>query len=247
MSSTSSSSSSPQSISIDTKNLSNENLLKNTNDDNEISTLINLLILRVECLANKTTLINKKTNQKSYPTIKQIDQNLTEYLYYLFNKFRKDDPDISAPMIDKTNFVNVCQTLVRNGCFNMPSTTSPDQSFSESTLTNSNDITLTQTLVREYKPHTVDMISEKSSTNEPTVATSTNDQDTWLVVDLESIKPQYSASTPDESKVRFKSDNYWSFSKLECENHFLTESISIIIFQYKKKRLHHFLCNEVTV
>jgi len=193
-----SSGSSSQSIDITTNQLSNENLLK-TNDDNEISTLINLLILRVECLANKHILINKKKNHKSYPTIKQIDQNLTEYLYYLFNKFTKDDPDICTSMIDKTNFVNVCQTLVRNGCFNMPSTTSPDQSFSESTLTNSNDPTLTQTCVREYKPHSDDMTSEKSSVNE---ATPSADQETWLVVDLQPAKPQYSATVPDASKVR---------------------------------------------
>jgi len=196
-----SSGSSSRSIDITTNQLSNENILK-TNDDNEISTLINLLILRVECLANKHILINKKKNHKSYPTIKQIDQNLTEYLYYLFNKFTKDDPDICTSMIDKTNFVNVCQTLVRNGCFNMPSTTSPDQSFSEPTLTNNSNLTSTQTFVHEYRSDTDNVSLEKSSLNEQITSTPTNEQETWLVVDIEPIQSQYLSTTPDESKVR---------------------------------------------
>jgi len=187
MSTPSSISSSSQSIEFNLNRLSNENLLKNS-DDHEISKLVNLLILRVECLTNENTLIQKNN---SYPTIKEIDQNLIEYLYYLFNKFIQDESDINPPMIDKTNFVNVCQTLVRNGCFNIPSATSPDQSFSESTITNSSDRTLTQTFVHEYRSETDDMSLKKSSL--------TNDQETWVVVDLE---PKYSATIPEQSKVR---------------------------------------------
>jgi len=187
MSTPSSTSSSSQSIEFNLNRLSNENLLKNS-DDHEISKLVNLLILRVECLTNENTLIQKNN---TYPTIKEIDQNLIEYLYYLFNKFIQDESDINPPMIDKTNFVNVCQTLVRNGCFNIPSPTSPDQSFSESTITNSSDRTLTQTFVHEYRSETDDMSLKKSSL--------TNDQETWVVVDLE---PKYSATIPEQSKVR---------------------------------------------
>jgi hypothetical protein len=96
-------------------------------------------------------------------------------------------------MIDKTNFVNVCQTLVRNGCFNIPSSTSPDQSFSESTITNSSDRTLPQTFVHEYRSETDDMSLKKSSL--------TNDQETWLVVDLEPMTPKYSSTTPEQSNL----------------------------------------------
>jgi hypothetical protein len=182
--------------------LSNEDLLKNTfdnSDDNEIFKLINLLILRVECLANENT---SMTKTKNYPTIKQIDQNLIEYLYYLFNKFRKEESDFQTPMIDKTNFVNVCQTLVRNGCFNIPSSTSPDQSFSDATITNNSNLTLTQTIVHDCRSDTNDR-----SLDEQTSSPSKNNQEAWLVVDLEAIKPQHSVTIPDESKVRKYSSN----------------------------------------
>jgi hypothetical protein len=109
-------------------------------------------------------------------------------------------------MIDKTNFVNVCQTLVRNGCFNMPATTSPDQSFSEKTITNSSDLTSTHTYVHEYRPDVDDMSLEQSSINELISSSPTSDQESWLVVDLEPIPPIYSSTTPDESKVRFFKD-----------------------------------------
>ena len=189
-----SSSSNSSSIDLDLNLLSNENTIKNSDDDDdEISKLINLLILRVECLSNETTLINKKN---SYPTIKEIDQNLIEYLYYLFNKFIQEESDLNPPMIDKSNFVNVCQTLVRNGCFNIPSSTSPDQSLSESTITNNSERTLTQTFVHEYRSETDDMSLKKSP--------SINDRETWLIVDLE---PKYSATVPEQSKVRDLSFN----------------------------------------
>jgi hypothetical protein len=168
--------------------------LNSNSDEDEISKLINLLILRVECLTNENTLIDKKIN---YPTIKEIDENLIEYLYYLFNKFVQEEPDLttSSTMIDKTNFVNVCQTLVRNGCFNLPTTSnSPDESLSESTITNSSDQTLPQTFVHEYRSETDDISLKQSSL--------TNDQETWLVVDIEPIQPKYSSKSPEQSKVR---------------------------------------------
>jgi hypothetical protein len=194
-SSNSSSSSSSQSI----ESSSNENLFKN-HDDNEILKLINLLILRVECLNNENTLNNNKKN--IFPTIKQIDQNLIEYLYFLFNKFINDESDLDKPMIDKSSFVNVCQTLVRNGCFNIPSTISPDQSFSETTITNSSDIISTHTSVHEHKPNTDDMPVEKSSVNEQISPALTNEQEAWLIIDLEPSTPEYPATPMDESSVR---------------------------------------------
>ncbi|CAF0777051.1 unnamed protein product [Adineta steineri] len=218
--------SSSQLLNPNSKQLSNEDLSKETFDDNnEISTLINLLILRVECLSNKNTLIEKKKQTKIYPTIKQIDQNLTEYLYYLFNKFTKDDPDICTSMIDKTNFVNVCQTLVRNGCFNMPLSTSPEQSLSESTLTNNNELTLTQTCLREYRTDVDDLIIDKSTATEETSSISMNDQDTWLIVDLEPIKPQYSTTIPDESKCLLPTSTSDDQLLLANENYFSFEEI----------------------
>jgi len=159
--------------------ISNENFLE-INDHNEISTLIDLLVLRVECLTNEKK-FNKKKKKKSghYPTVTEVDQNLIEYLYYLFKKFINDDSnssnDLTTPIIDKTNFVNVCQTLVRNGCFDIPST-STDQSISETTI-NDSDRTLTpETFIREYHADTDQMIAGKSSIDE---------KETWLVVDLE--------------------------------------------------------------
>jgi hypothetical protein len=215
-STSSSSSSLTQSIEFSSRRLSNEDVFQNNlndNDDNEILKLVNLLILRVECLANENILINRDKN-KTYPTIKQIDQNLIEYLYYLFSKFIKDDNDLNTPMIDKSNFVNVCQTLVRNGCFNIPLSTSPDQSFSEPTLTNNSDLTLNQTFVHEYRSDTDNVSLEKSSLNEQITSTPTNEQETWLVVDIEPIQSQYLATTPDESKVRsfFYKENTAVFS-----------------------------------
>jgi hypothetical protein len=117
-------------------------------------------------------------------------------------------------MIDKSNFVNVCQTLVRNGCFNISLSTSPDQSFSEPTLTNNSDLTLNQTFVHEYRSDTDNVSLEKSSLNEQITSTPTNEQETWLVVDIEPIQSQYLATTPDESKVRsfFYKENTAVFS-----------------------------------
>ncbi|CAF5040721.1 unnamed protein product, partial [Rotaria socialis] len=88
---------------ISLNKLSNENLLKNTldndhtADDNEILTLINLLILRVECLNNDSTVVNVTNTKTKSSTIRKIDQNLIEYLYFLFNKFVEDESDSSTP------------------------------------------------------------------------------------------------------------------------------------------------------
>ncbi|CAF1161740.1 unnamed protein product [Adineta ricciae] len=221
----------PQSLSMaldSSSQLANDtslNLLHHDDENKEISTLINLLILRVECLANTTTLIETNKKPNIYPSIKQIDQNLTEYLYYLFNKFTKDDPEIGASMIDKTNFVNVCQTLVRNGCFNMPSSTSPDQSYSEATLTNSNELTLIQPAVREYKPDADEMTLDKSSIDETISLIPMSDQDTWLVVDLEPFKPQYSIVNPNEAKCLLPTSTSDDQLLLTNENYFSFEEI----------------------
>lgn len=137
--------------------MSNGNQME-SNDEDEILTLIDLLVLRVECLTNENQSIKKKKKKlnENYPSVAQVDQNLIEYLYYLFTKFTHEDQ--TMPILDKSNFVNVCQTLVRNGCFDISSSSSEP-----STITD-------QTIVHEY-PTTID-----------------NDKDTWLVVDFEQTK-----------------------------------------------------------
>lgn len=182
----------------------NINLFQSNHDDNEIFNLINLLILRVECLNNDDSIVNNNNSAKS-TSIKQIDQNLMEYLYYLFNKFVDDDndsQDLDKPMIDKNNFVHVCQTLVRNEFFNVPSSNSPDQSLSDTTITNSSDLNSTQIFSHEYRTDIDDMSLENSSLNDQLSSTPTNDQDTWLVVDLEPIQSEYSPTRSDRSSVR---------------------------------------------
>ena len=167
-----------------TSDQSTEHPLNHT-DDQEICKLIHLLLLRVECLNNENP-PSLSRSSSPYPTIKQVDDNLIEYLYYLFNKFVGEDVESNKPTINKTNFVNVCQTLVRNGCLNIP-------------LTNSSEATLFQTVLHEYQSS-----SSSSSLNEPISTSSNIDQDTWLVVDFEPIQPKYSSTTPDLSKVRAK-------------------------------------------
>ena len=185
--------------------LSAENLLKNkfnnnlTDDDNEILTLIDLLVLRVECLSNDETLVNEK---KKSSIIKRVDQNLIEYLYYLFDQFTNDDSNLcTSPIIDKSNSIHTCQTFARNGSFNVLSSTSLDQSFTELITTNNSDITLIQTFVHEYRPDTDDMILTESSIHGPASSLSTNDQETWLVVGFKSAEPQYSKVALNETKV----------------------------------------------
>ncbi|CAF3229974.1 unnamed protein product [Rotaria sp. Silwood2] len=230
-SSSSSSTASSQSLDISSRKLSNENLLKNTfdnnptNDDNEILTLINLLILRVECLTNDNTLVTKKKNEKMSPQIKEIDQNLIEYLYYLFNKFINEDSDSNTPIINKANFVNVCQTVVRNGGLNIPSSTSPNQSFSESTITNDSDQTLIQTSVREFRIDTNDITSKNSSINEQISSVPINDDETWLVVDLEENKSEYSTTNFDESRCLLSSSTCDDQLLPTNENYFSVEEI----------------------
>jgi hypothetical protein len=151
-------------------NISNENSSE-INDHNEILTLIDLLVLRVECLTNE-----KKKLKEKYPTVAEVDQNLLEYLYYLFTKFVNEESDSSnyliTPILDKNNFVNVCQTLVRNGCFDI---SSPDQSTSEATINDTDQTINLQTFVREYDPDINEPIPENKAIDQP---------ETWLIVDL---------------------------------------------------------------
>jgi len=174
----------------------NENVSESNNDNHEILTLIDLLVLRVECLSNEKRLNTKKRRKEHCPSVAEVDQNLIEYLYYLFTKFINDESnssnDLTAPIIDKNSFVNVCQILVRNGCFDIPNTnesSSSDQSASDTT--SSSDSTLTQkTSVHEYHPDRDKISGEKSSTDEEIHSTASTEQDTWLIVDLEGIQSE---------------------------------------------------------
>lgn len=157
--------------------------LPETTEKNEILTLIDLLVLRVECLTNEK---KHKATDDIRPTVAEVDQNLIEYLYYLFTKFLQQENDASneqeISVIDKSNFVHVCQTLVRSGCFDLsapPVPNSPEQSSSDAT--SSSDPTLTEQLVmRDYDLEADD----KSVENELSSLRTVDDQDTWLVVDL---------------------------------------------------------------
>lgn len=168
--------------------ISNDNLSE-INDRNEILTLVDLLVLRVECLTNENDLKKSNETKTNYPTVAEVDQNLIEYLYYLFTKFVHDDPNESTmPIIDKKNFVTVCQTLVRNGCFDMPSSTSPDQSASETISNNSDPTIIPDTYLHEYRNSKVELSSEKITNNE---------QETWLVVDLQPTQSEEHATTSE--------------------------------------------------
>jgi hypothetical protein len=170
--------------------ISNENLLE-INDQNEILTLIDLLVLRVECLTNENKLNKKKKSKDKYPTVAEVDQNLIEYLYYLFTKFVTDDSDSSNNLttsnIDKKSFLTVCQTLVRNGCFDMPSP-DPDQSISDTTTSSSDQTITPETFLREYNPDSDEIITEKSPTDE---------QENWLIVDLEPTQSEEPIQTTE--------------------------------------------------
>ncbi|CAF3925191.1 unnamed protein product, partial [Rotaria magnacalcarata] len=221
------------SIPINLIKLSNESLLKNTfdndptTDDNQILTLINLLILRVECLNNERTAVNMTNTKTKSSTIRKIDQNLIEYLYFLFNKFVDDESDSSTPpIINKTKFVNVCQTLVRDGSLNISLPfSSPDHSCSESTITNNSDQTLTQTLVREYRPDTDLMTENHSPINEQMSSITMSDDNTRLTVDLEQIKPQDSKSSSDEVKCLLSSTNSDDQLLPANENYFSVDEV----------------------
>ncbi|CAF1512856.1 unnamed protein product [Rotaria sp. Silwood1] len=231
-SSSSSSALSSQALIISPRNLSNENLLKNTydnnptNDDHEILTIINLLILRVECLTNDNTLVIEKKNKKISPKIKKINQNLIEYLYYLFNKFINEDTDSNTLTINKKNFVNVSQIVVCNGSLNMPTSTSLNQSLSEFTITNDSDHTLIQTYVHEYRTDTNDMTEKCSSINEQTSSVAINDRETWLVVDLGETKRELLTTKREESKCLLSSSSTCDDQLLPTnENYFSIEEI----------------------
>ncbi|CAM4937193.1 unnamed protein product [Rotaria socialis] len=174
--------------------LSNEHVL-DTNDHIEILTLINLLVLRVECLSKEKKSKKRKKRKDDnhhhhpphHPTVAEVDQNLIEYLYYLFKKFINDETnpskDLTPPIIDKSNFVSVCQTLVRNGCFDVPSTTlstSLTQSYSESASIS--DQTLTS--MSEYHHDANEFYEEDSLTDDqfPSIASPT--KETFFIGDI---------------------------------------------------------------
>lgn len=119
-------------------------------DQIEISKIINRLIQRVESLENPT----------------KTDDNLIDYLSYLFKKFTcDDDRQQTKTMFDTSHFVDhVCQTFVRH--------------LSSSDSSNTNDQQSSETFVREYH-------SESNSTLTPTNC-KTDQKDIWLVVDFQS-------------------------------------------------------------
>ncbi|UJR15369.1 hypothetical protein I4U23_002317 [Adineta vaga] len=219
----------------------NENPSSDSTDNNEILTLIDLLVLRVECLANEAKSKTKK-KKVNCPSVAEVDQNLIEYLYYLFTKFLNDEANASdtlrIPIIDKNNFVNVCQTLVRNGCFDIPPgniSISPDQSSSETT--SSSDKTLSQhTLVREYHPDTDTMMAEKSSLDGENLSTTSAEQETWLVVDLEATHAEDSivvseracqlTLSPSNEQLLISNDNYRSFESESTPSVYLSPDSS---------------------
>lgn len=162
-----------------------------TGDHNEISKLIHLLILRVECLSNEKRTKKRKKRKESHPTVAEVDHSLIEYLYYLFKKFIDEDStlssDLKASRIDKNNFVTVCQALVHNGCFDLSSATispSPNQSLSEAT--NSSEYTLTQPTSRhEEQSDNNETSIEVSPTDDPTSLMISMEKESWLLEDFD--------------------------------------------------------------
>lgn len=207
-SSSSSSTTTAEIMLVDLNNLTHEDLLKmnpmdynHTDDEDEISKLVNLLILRVETLNNDASVNDEKNNRRASSVVKEIDHNLIDYLYYLFNKFINEDSESNTHMINKSNFVNICQTLVRNGSIKMSSPPPSEQLISEATMTNSCDSTLIQTFLREYRTDTNEITLSEASINSSKSLITLNDQDTWLIVDLEQSIPQASTPIADELKV----------------------------------------------
>ena len=201
----------------------------------EISAVIDLLLVRVdESLVNEKTLAAKKSKKKRKKKSRSRrksqafaepppDRHLLDYLDYLFTKFIDDNNnnnnnDCSVSMIDKTNFITVCQTLVRNGCFNLPSVPTSEPVLSASPTINtdtSNELNSTQTLVREYHPQTDNVIKQISLAPEHTDALTSNDQDIWLVVDIEPpTKSDCSPRTSTEPTVSSANQTSISLSYL---------------------------------
>lgn len=157
-----------------------------TNDHTEIVTLINLLILRVECLSKEKKPKKRKKRKDNHPTVAEVDQSLIEYLYYLFKKFINEETN-SSKTIDKNNFVDVCQNLVRNGCFDISSSSdvSPSltQSYSES-ISISDQTTLTsQTSLNEYHHDTTEITDELSLTDDPISTITLTEKENFLQSD----------------------------------------------------------------
>lgn len=207
--------------------------LSEINDQNEILTLVDLLVLRVECLTNENKLKKQQKSKNNYPTAAEVDQNLIEYLYYLFTKFVNDDSQPSddettlpPPIIDKTNFVTVCQTLVRNGCFDMPS---PDQSTSEASSSSSDPTLTPETFLHEYHP---------DATDTPPEETPPDEQETWLVVDLQPSQSEEQKET-SELIVSF----YFHKDVLQIRKGFFLHTICLMTLAFIGIRLLFSLCH----
>ncbi|CAF0797138.1 unnamed protein product [Didymodactylos carnosus] len=183
---------SPNSTSTSTHRLNNDSVLSNDNAlintsipstpitsdqdilDSEILTLVDLLVLRVACLSESSDEIPR-------PTVAEVDQNLIEYLYYLFTKFIvtadtsvSDANSTDESLIDKKSFIQICQTLVKNGCFDMSSVSvSPTTSQS------------TEDTVLEYvnNDQNKNDLSTATITDEKQNETAT-EENTWLMVDI---------------------------------------------------------------
>ena len=138
------------------------NCKQNLDDEDQIFTLIDLLVLRVDCLTNEIKAKSREDRIK--PTLAEIDQNLIEFLYCLFKKFLNNEKE--KPRIEKNNFVEICQRLVRYGCFELSSNdkgNSNEQSTSE-TLSNS-DPTLTEQVCLQSSDVDEDNSTELTKSN----------------------------------------------------------------------------------
>lgn len=112
--------------------LTNFDLNSFSHESERISALIDLLVVRVQCLSKGKSFQSAELNK--------IDKFLMESLYFLFKRFLENDPRRSQ--IDQNQFVSICQQLVRRGCFDFSSTISDrsncqtltEKSFSTSDL-----------------------------------------------------------------------------------------------------------------
>ena len=129
------------------------------NDPGEISILIHSLVEQVESSAIDST----------------THDNLRDYLYGLFDKFTYGNE--SKTMIQTTNLVQAYHTLLAK------------KSLNSAHSSDSEDRTIVQTSVREYRTETL------------TVANCSNDQDVWLVVDLDTNSNDTFTRNLDENKV----------------------------------------------
>jgi hypothetical protein len=169
----------------------NGNMSTEQTNQNEIMRLIDLLVLRVECLNNE----KKTPNELTSLSVTDVDRNLIEYLYYLFTRFihveRNSCETLTNASLDRNAFVNVCQTLVRNGCFgltnaNVPTTSvslssSSSSSISSEETASSNSTLVEQSLTSDCESSNDDKPSECGSSS----STNIDDQETWLAIDVQ--------------------------------------------------------------